>query len=315
MKAARLFGSRRLEVREVEPPVPGPTQVLIRIHGCGVCGSDLAAFGGGLEQPLPWGAPGHEAWGQVVATGEQVEGPPAPGDLVAGLTYRSYASFDVAEARNVVPLPAELAGVPFPAEPFGCAWNVFTRSGMRPGQVVAVVGIGAIGALVVQLAASAGLEVIAVSRRPYSLEMARLSGAKHVLALDDDAAARVADITGGHMCDVVVEAAGKQAALDVAGGLVGRRRKLVIAGFHQDGLRTVDMRSWNWNGIDVVNAHERDDERYVEGMRQAIQATLQGRIDPRLVITHTFALEDIGSALELALERPPGFLKAVVRPC
>ena len=69
------------------------------------------------------------------------------------------------------------------------------------------------------------------------------------------------------------------------------RGRLVIAGFHQDGPRSVDMQTWNWRGLDVINAHERDPDVYVEGMLLAAQAVATGRLDPRPLYTHVFPLE------------------------
>ena len=73
----------------------------------------------------------------------------------------------------MVPLPAALDGVPFPGEPLGCAINIFRRSDIEAGQTVAIVGIGFLGALLTQLAAHAGARVIAISRRPFALDVAR----------------------------------------------------------------------------------------------------------------------------------------------
>jgi threonine dehydrogenase-like Zn-dependent dehydrogenase len=86
--------------------------------------------------------------------------------------------------------------------------------------------------------------------------------------------------------------------------------RLVIAGYHQDGARTVDMQSWNWRGIDVVNAHERDPLVYVDGMR----AGVAGGVDVAPLLTHRFPLEQLAEAFEAARTRPKGFLKAWVAP-
>jgi predicted dehydrogenase len=175
----------------------------------------------------------------------------------------------VAPAAQMVPLPPALDGRPFPGEPLGCAFNIFRRSEIRAGQTVAVVGVGFLGALLVRLAADAGARVIAVSRRPFSLEVAREMGADETVPMDDHRGVieRVKALTGGELCDRVVEAVGKQWPLDLAGELTRERGRLVIAGYHQDGPRQVNMQLWNWRGLDVVNAHERDPAVYVRGMR------------------------------------------------
>jgi threonine dehydrogenase-like Zn-dependent dehydrogenase len=86
----------------------------------------------------------------------------------------------------------------------------------------------------------------------------------------------------------------------------------VIAGYHQDGLRQVNLQLWNWRGIDVVNAHERDPQRYVAGIRRAIELMTQGVLDPEPLYTHRFPLAGLGEALELTATRPDGFMKALV---
>ena len=315
MRAAIVAGPGRVEVVDVPTPDPGPGQVLVRVEGCGVCGSDLPVWQGRpwFEYPREPGAPGHEGWGRVAALGEGAEGV-AEGDRVAALSFRADAEYDVADAGAYVPLPEELADAPFPGEALGCAINVARRSGFEAGSTVAVVGAGFLGALLVQMAARAGARVIALSRRAYAREVARTMGAEETLPLDEDAAGRVEELTGGRLCDRVLEVTGKQEPLDLAARLTRVRGRLVIAGFHQDGPRQVDMQLWNWRGLDVINAHERDPARYLSGMREAARAVAAGELDPSPLYTHHFPLERIGEAFATAGERPDGFLKALVRP-
>jgi threonine dehydrogenase-like Zn-dependent dehydrogenase len=310
-RAAVIRESGSAELVEVPLPEPGEGEVRLRLEGSGVCGSDLPVWAGRpwFEYPQPPGAPGHEGWGVVDAVGPGVDGL-GEGDRVAGLVYRAYADFDVARAADLVPLP-EGAG-PFPGEALGCAVNVVRRSGIREGDTVAVVGAGFLGCVIVQLAAAAGARVLAVSRRRSALETAAAMGAAETIALEEPVSERVEELTGGALCDVVVEAAGVQPTLDVAGPLTRTRGRLVIAGFHQDGARQVDMQLWNWRGLDVVNAHERDPAVYVEGIREAARAVAEGRLDPSPLYTHRFGLDQVDAALDTAAERPAGFIKALV---
>jgi len=112
----------------------------------------------------------------------------------------------------------------------------------------------------------------------------------------------------------VVEAAGRQRSLDVAGRLTRVRGRLIVAGFHQDGERRVDMQLWNWRGLDVINAHERDPRVYLDGMRRAADAVAAGVLDPLPLYTHRFRLGELERALAAAIERPDGFMKAIVEP-
>jgi len=105
-----------------------------------------------------------------------------------------------------------------------------------------------------------------------------------------------------------------QETLDLAGELAKERGRLVIAGYHQDGVRQVNMQMWNWKGLDVINAHERDGEIYLRGMRASIDAVVAGALDPTPLYTHIYPLEDLSHALDLLGTRPEGFLKALVVP-
>jgi threonine dehydrogenase-like Zn-dependent dehydrogenase len=315
MRAAVLAGPGDMRVEAVALPEPGPGQVRVRLEGCGVCASNLTPWEGPewMQFPTEPGALGHEGWGIVDAVGEGAAGL-QPGDRVAALSFRSYAQYDIADASAVVRLPDSLAGRPFPGEPLGCAMNIFRRSDVEAGQTVAIVGIGFLGAILTRLATDAGARVIAISRRPFSLDLARRFGAAETIPMDDHHAIieAVKEMTGGRMCDRVIEAVGKQWPLDLAGELVREGGKLIVAGYHQDGPRQVNMQMWNWKGIDVVNAHERDPEVNMRGIREAVDAVATGRLDPSPLYTHIYPLERLGEALDATRDRPDGFLKALV---
>jgi threonine dehydrogenase-like Zn-dependent dehydrogenase len=270
--AARIVAPRRVALDR--GPVPDG-ELLVRVEGCGVCASSLPLWEGRpwFEYPLAAGAPGHEAWGRL-----------DDGRRVTFLTQHGFAEWALADAGSVVELPAELDGLPFPGEALGCAVNIFRRSDVQAGQRVAIVGMGFLGSALAQLCAHAGAEVVPVRRGD--------------------------EPQGG--ADRVIETGGVQATLDVASRLVGERGRLVIAGFHQDGPRQVDLQSWNWRGIDVVNAHERDPAVYVEGMRAAVELAAQGVLDVERLVTHRFPLARAGDAFEAAATRPDGFVKAWV---
>ncbi len=315
MRSAVLVGPRRVEVVEVPRPEPGPNEVRVGFAGCGVCGSNLAVWEGRpwFSYPLAPGAPGHEAWGRIEAVGGEVTGL-SIGDPVAALADAAFCEAGVVAANRVVALPGRLGDGPFPGEALGCGFNVAARSGFEPGQTVAVVGVGFLGALIVALAANAGARVIAVSRRPFALEVATAMGAAQVLKLDDHerVIGEVGELTDGRLCDRVIEAVGAQAPLDLAGRLTRERGRLVIAGFHQDGPRTVDLQLWNWRGIDIVNAHERSPEVALAGITAAVAAISAAELDPSPLFTHSYPLERLGDAMDAMVERSPGFLKAVV---
>jgi threonine dehydrogenase-like Zn-dependent dehydrogenase len=272
MSAAVVSGPRRTSLTRAPLLEPADGELLVRIEGCGVCASSLPVWEGRpwFSYPLEPGAPGHEAWGVVEQTGERV----------ALLSFHGFADYDVAPADLCVPLPPELDGLPVPLEPVGCAVNVVRRTDVQSGVRVAVVGAGFIGRLVARLAQRAGADVTCVRR---------------------------GDAVDGRF-ERVVECAGTQDALDAASALVAEGGRLVLAGYHQDGPRTVDLQSWNWRGIDVVNAHERDPNVAVAGMLAS------GELDLAPLLTHRFPLARLDDAFAAAAERPAGFGKAWVEP-
>jgi len=315
MQACVISAPQQAVLQDAARPEPGPGQVLLRLEGSGVCASSVPTWEGRewFEYPQAPGAPGHEGWGRVAALGEGVTGLQV-GQRVAALTYRAHAEYDVADAAAVVPLPAALEGKAVPGEPLGCTVNIFRRSEIRAGQTVAIVGIGFLGALLTQLAVDAGARVIALSRRPYSLDFAKACGAQHTIVMDDHwrVIEEVKRLTGEQWCERVIECTGLEWPLQLASELTAIRGRLVIAGYHQDGMRQVNVQLWNWRGIDVVNAHERDPKQYVEGMREAVALMERGVLDPEPLYTHRLPLDRLGEALELTRTRPDGFMKALV---
>jgi threonine dehydrogenase-like Zn-dependent dehydrogenase len=315
MRAAVLEGPGRVRIAKIPRPEPGLGQVRVHLEGCGVCASNLTPWAGPewMKFPTEPGDLGHEGWGVVDAVGDGVQHV-SPGDRVAALSYRSYAEYDLATADTVIRLPEALANCPFPGEPLGCAINIFRRSQIGAGQTVAIVGVGFLGALLTRLASDAGARVLAISRRPFSRGIARAMGADDLVPMTDNASTvgRVKELTDGRFCERVIEAVGNQSALDLAAELTCERGRLIIAGYHQDGPRQVNMWLWNWRGLDVINAHERDPKIYMQGMREAVDMIAAGRLDPTLLYTHTFPLEQLGDALNATRDRPDGFLKALV---
>ena len=314
MQAAVLTAPGRIELAEVAVPMPGAGEVRVRLEGCGVCASNVEPWEGQPWSTFPGepGGMGHEGWGVVDAIGAGVADV-ALGERVAMLSGRSYAPYDIVAADRLATLPPALAGA-FPGEPLGCAMNIFRRSDVRAGQWVAIVGIGFMGAVLTRLATAAGARVIAISRRAESLDLATRYGAVATVPMHDHRAivARVAELTGGRGAERVIEAVGKQWPLDLAGELVAEGGKLIVAGYHQDGPRQVSMQMWNWKGIDVVNAHERDPAVQLRGLREAVEAVESGRIDLAPLLTHRYSLERLGEALAATRDKPAGFVKAVI---
>lgn len=315
MRAAVINAPGDVQILRVPVPVPQPNEVRVHLEGCGVCASNLPPWEGKpwFTYPLEPGRLGHEGWGHIDAVGANVTGWQI-GERVSILSNHAYAEYDVAPQNAVVRVPDALRGKPFPGEPLGCALNIFRRSEIKRGQMVAVIGIGFLGALLTRMAADMDTCVIAITRREYALDVARNMGASDTLIMDDHGRVieAVKNLTDGRFCDVVIEAVGKQEPLDLAGELCRERGRLIVAGYHQDGLRTVNMQLWNWRGLDVINAHERELRVYVEGVQDVAQLVANGILNPFPLYTHTYPLERLADALNATRDRPAGFMKALV---
>lgn len=196
-----------LQIEELEIPAPGRNQVLVRTEACGVCHTDLHAADGDwpVKPNLPF-VPGHEGVGKVIAVGEGVEsfkigdraGIPwlfsacgecewcitgwetlCPRAQYGGYSVNgAFAEYFVADARYAAHVPDGLTSVA--AAPILCA-GVTTYKGLketeaRPGEWVAIVGVGGLGHLAIQYAKAMGLQVVAVDVQDEKLALARELG-------------------------------------------------------------------------------------------------------------------------------------------
>ena len=204
--------------------------------------------------------------------------------------------------------------MPFPGEPLGCLMNIFRRADIRKGQTVAIIGLGFLGLGLIKLCKEKGANVLALSRRDSSLQHAA-KDADLCIKMDDhyQIIQKVQGHTGGKGCERIIECTGKQWPLDLATDIIGDYGKLIIAGYHQDGLRNVNLQKWNWKAIDVINAHERDPQRYIEGMSAAVEAVKEGLINPKDLLTHEFPFDQLGEAMAMLRECPEGFIKGYIK--
>ena len=201
-------------------PVPGAAEVRIKVQACGICHSDAFTQEGswpGIQYPR---VPGHEVAGVIDALGEgagewrleqrvgvgwhggQDNTCPAcrRGDFrncrnvrVPGISYDGgYAEYMIAPIEALAAMPQALD--PVEAAPLLCAgittFNALRHSGARPGDTVAVLGIGGLGHLGIQFASKFGFRVVAISRGAENAELARKLGAHHYV---DSTAERAAD--------------------------------------------------------------------------------------------------------------------------
>jgi D-arabinose 1-dehydrogenase-like Zn-dependent alcohol dehydrogenase len=260
MRAAQVTGPKGpLEIVEREIPEPGAGQARIKVQACGVCHSDSFTKEGiwpGIQYPR---IPGHEVAGIIDAIGTGVAGwTPGQrvgvgwhgghcgycdscrrGDFVTcqialqvtGIAYDGgYAEYMIAPAGALALIPEGLSAVD--AGPLMCAgvttFNPLRNSGARPGDLVAVLGIGGLGHLGIQFAAKMGFKTVAIARGRDKESLARKLGAQHYIdSQTQNAAADLAEMGGAKV--ILATATSGKAMSAVLGGL-GVNGKLVILG-------------------------------------------------------------------------------------
>lgn len=262
MSAVSPGGKLRLEEREA--PQPGPNEVRIRVQACGVCHSDVLTVAGHV--PLPR-IPGHEVIGTLDALGPNVQGwqtgtrvgvgwfPGACGycsqcrhgnafacENIQGATGVTrdggYATHMLAHVSALARVPAELDSVA--SAPLLCAgvttFNALRHCGARPGELVAIHGVGGLGHLGIQFAARLGFRVAAVNRGRDKQELARSLGAhEYIDSSAGDPAAALRSLGGARaILATVTDAAAMQA---IVGGLGVNGTLMVIGAV---GALTVD---------------------------------------------------------------------------
>jgi threonine dehydrogenase-like Zn-dependent dehydrogenase len=304
-RIARLVAPRRFELASQTVGDPPPGAVRVKVVACGVCASELHAVEDTLESyPVTIG---HEPVGIIEAVGDGVQGLTA-GIRVTGGFGPSFAEHVIADQAHVVVVPDELPTEDAIGEPLGCVVEGRRRTPVTAGDRIALVGAGYMGLLM--------------------LQVLNVSGAGHTVVIDPREEARTAGLTFGATeaidpieasssdreegFDVVFEATGTQAGLDLATALVREHGVLSILGYHQGAPRSVDMQTWNWKAIDVINAHVRRRDYLNEAIRRGLELTRLGRIQPGKLVTHRFGLDGVGEAFEALASKPNGYIKSIV---
>jgi threonine dehydrogenase-like Zn-dependent dehydrogenase len=304
IRIARLIGPRRFDVVEQTLEPPGPGQVQVKILATGVCASELHAVID--DQPSYPLLIGHEPTAIVEEVGSGVDGF-SPGMRVTGGFGPAFAERALADHRFLVAVPEGLGVEDGIGEPLGCVVEGRRRTRIIAGDRVAIVGVGYMGLLMLQLLPVGGTgAAVAIDPRPDARDTALGFGATEALSSTDV----TSDLHGSF--DVVVEATGTQLGLDLASELVREHGVVSILGYHVGARRTVDVQMWNWKAIDVVNAHVRRRDLLNEAIRRGLELTRQGKIQPGKLVSHRFGLGEVGNAFHALETKPEGFIKAVV---
>jgi alcohol dehydrogenase len=344
MRAVTFQAPGEVRVDEVgEPSISHPADAIVRIDASGICGSDLHIYHGRVKIE-PGFVIGHEYVGTVLATGDDVR-TVAAGDRVLGCFqtacgrcffcrrgdfHKCDESRTFGHGATLGSLPgtqAEQALVPnadlvlrrlpegmddetalFAGDVMGTGYHAVVAGGVRPGDVVAVLGLGPVGLCAAQAARAVGAaDVLAVDSVPARLAMAETLGARPVHLTDDDPRAAAREATEGRGVDVCIDAVGDPRALELALRMARKCGTVQAIGVYAERcevhmgllwIKALTLRSGHAN----VLAH----------VDRVLAMMAAGLLDPRPLVTHRMDLDEAPEAYALYDRREA--LKIVLRP-
>jgi len=289
---------------DVPVPEPGPGQVRLKIHACGVNFADTLMVKGRYQEkpPLPF-APGMEVCGTVDALGEDVTGA-APGTrVIASCGAGGFAEYALAPARACVPIPDAMSDTQ--AAAFQVAYGTSHvalghKANLQPGERLLVLGAaGGVGLTAVEIGKLMGAEVIAVARGAGRLEQARAMGADHLIDSETADIREAVKALGG--ADVVYDPVGGdqwQAAIRAA----NPDARLIPIGFASGEIPQIPANILLVKNLTVIGFYWGGYARFkpqviADSMRTLIGWFEVGRIKPH--VSHVVPLAEANRALEL----------------
>jgi D-arabinose 1-dehydrogenase-like Zn-dependent alcohol dehydrogenase len=333
MKAAVITGYKRpLEIQELPDPVPGPSEVIIQTEACGICRSDWHLWQHhwtwlGIEVDLPR-VPGHEFGGTIVEAGKEVrhfkvgDRVTVPFHLGCGHCeqcrsgrYNLCLSYGVigfhhdggygslvrvpSADTTLVRLPASVDS--FTAAALGCRFmtsyhGIVDQAGLRPGEWIAVFGIGGVGLSAVQIAAAVGARVIAVGRSSEKLAKAKAEGAEAVVTAGPAAAAEIIELTKGGAAVTLDALGSSETTLSALQSLAkfGRHVQVGLTGPPDSGVIAIPMDLVVFNELKVIGSLGCPISSY-SGLLSLVMA---GKLKPTRLVESIVPVSDATELLE-----------------
>jgi L-iditol 2-dehydrogenase len=331
VKALQLVEYGQLELAEVPVPTIKPDEVLIRVKACGICGSDVHGLDGSTGRRLPPIIMGHEAAGEIVETGADVEGW-STGDKVtfesvifcgecsyckAGQTnlcesrevfgvscpefkrQGAFADYLAVPARNLFKLPEGLSfDQAAMVEPVSVAVHGVARAHIKPGDRVAVIGVGMIGLLVVQVLKAKGAgHVIAVDVNERKMALAASLGADET-----------SKSTIGMELDATIECVGLTETVDMAIRSVKKGGNVCLVGNLSSHV-TMPLQDIVTRQISVYGSYGSEGD-YPE----CLDLIASGKVNVEPMITGRVSLEETADSFDRLYKQEPGMMKVIVCP-
>ena len=332
-----LVAPSRSEARDVELAPLADRDVLVEVASCGVCTSELPVWRGDTKN-VPGvsfryadypASLGHEVAGVVADVGCAVSQLKV-GDRVTGVAYRSsgFASHVVDDQSMFVQAPAGVAIEVALGEPLMAVTNIVRQADADLGDFALIVGDGFLALLTVALLAKHPLRGLAVvGHHDQRLALAKEFGATAVInGKSEDAYWAVRKLVDGDRFDadrtpwkggveLAFEYAGNMAALQLAASLckAKSRAKLVMPSFYGQENFTLGHYLMN-RGPQLLVCHPAHSPDVMDDLHRAIWALDAGLFPIESLITHTFDLDGVDRAMQMAAQREDGYIKGIVVP-
>ena len=348
MRAAVYRGVDEVRVETIPVPEIGPGEVLVKIHTCGICGTDLKKIhSGSHEAPRVFG---HEMAGTVVETGEGVAGF-AAGDRVmayhhipcrvcyycrkqtfaqcevykrvgctagfaaAGGGFAEYIRvMDWIVQRGLVKIPD---GIPFEQaaflEPVNTCYKAIQMLDLQPDETVLVIGQGAIGILLAALAQRTGARVLTSDLYPERHLVAAKFGLRHPLDARSDVGAAARGATEGRGADVALLAVGGDALIKVAMDAIRPGGRVVLFAQTQHGDAPFDPAAVCMDEKTLMGSYSAS-VAIQDEVTQMVFEGYESGFDLTQLISHRFPLEEAVAAIDLASHPRADSLKIVIQP-
>jgi threonine dehydrogenase-like Zn-dependent dehydrogenase len=313
-----------VEIRQRTLADPGADELLVRVRACGVCHGDVSLFHSQRPDSFPTFA-GHEATGQIEAVGKDVTRFKV-GDAVALLGQERFSSHTVARESQAMLIPGTVDDwTRWVVEPIACCVNGVAVAGIRPDDIVAVVGCGFMGLGLLQCLRRTPARLrFALALRQFSLDQAKRNGADHTLLSDaEDVLDRISALAParpmptqyvvpgfeGGPCDVVFEASGTASGLKRASELVRVGGTLVMFG-HQEGAATIDGTLWHMRGITVLNASPMIASDFTQIFYRTVGLLECGALDMADLVTHRAPMNQAQALFDRSKDKD--YIKGVI---
>ena len=332
-RAGVIAGVNKIEFYQLVRTKPQHNQVLIRVTHCAICTLEQRIYSGTIHR-YPF-AGGHEVSGIVEEVGPDVQYI-KPGEKVVvrflntcGECYycRSghenlcetafkasthpnlngpggLSEYIAVDAMNVYKLPQEvdLAQAAL-AEPLACCIHSVRKADIRLGEDVAVIGIGIMGALHIQLAKMKGARIIACEMDPDRLEMARRLGADVLInSSEENAKDRILNVTEGRGADVVFCTAAQPSVAEESVQIAGKVGRVVLySSFHPDEPISLNVNRIHSTEIEITGSINPN----ISDFLTASRLMARGLIDVSKLITEIVPFEEMDSAFKKAIDPTP----------